>query len=105
MMVIILIGTSEEFDFDNFVINASPNPATDVVLIELEYPSGIRPEHLHAAIYDTNGKLIVQLPAAEEKASSSIWKWTPTAQVPAGIYHCKVFNEHGSISTRIVLVR
>jgi len=74
-----------------FNANVYPNPATEIINIEISDMS----YKYKAELYDGSGKLVY---ADNLTGKSDI----NISQLPAGVYYLKIFNDHGSVLKKIL---
>jgi hypothetical protein len=92
-----LTGVKDLITVSNSNLTIYPNPA--IGLVNIQYTTGFN-TFITIEIIDANGKPIQQVYQGEHN-SSQLYTWD--ANVPKGIYYCRISTDNKSISKPIII--
>jgi len=78
--------------------NFYPNPATDIVTLELTSPNS---QTLNLELIDVNGK--VRLSAQMTKSSGAVQKQVDVRSLPAGVYFLRIIGDDETVIKKLII--
>ncbi|MBD3370066.1 T9SS type A sorting domain-containing protein [Candidatus Fermentibacteria bacterium] len=80
----------------------APNPFGDVTNLSVSLASGC---DMELAVYDLSGRKIDVIYSGHSGAGAHVVSWSPSAEVPNGVYMVRLSSADGVLTRRVTLIR
>jgi len=105
---VLLKSTSTGISPGNVTLNSYkfyqnyPNPFNPATVIKFDVPY---PGHVKILVYDVTGKMISCLTNKVYKSGSYSVNWNAGAEIPSGIYYCRMETQENIFTIKMALIR